>query len=146
MDADLFRDEAAPVRRTLARRACDGLRALRPPRWLHSLKARLMLGSLLTLLLSLLAVTWQMGRHAEAGLLRQAQDRQLAEAERTSAALAHGLSALTAGLAHFADITGPARWSDPEAVADDLARHLMPGTALSSVFVGQSSPHGVPGV
>lgn len=99
-----------------------------------------MLGSLLTLLLSLLAVTWQMGRHAEAGLLRQAQDRQLAEAERTSAALAHGLSALTAGLAHFADITGPARWSDPEAVADDLARQLMPGTALSSVFVGQSSP------
>ncbi len=136
MDADLFVDEAVPVRRTLPQRVAAMLASVRPPRWLRTLKTRLLLGALLTLLLTLFAAIWQMSRHAEAGLLRQAEGRQLAEAELMSAALSRSLAALNARLAVAAATTDVAAWLDPERAAADLARRLMPGSVLSSVFVG----------
>ncbi len=136
MDADLFVDEAAPGRRTVPQRVAGMLASVRPPRWLRTLKARLLFGALLTLLLTLFAATWQMSRHAEAGLLRQAEGRQLAEAERMGAALSRSLAALNARLAEIAATTDVAAWLEPERAAADLARRLMPGSVLSSVFVG----------
>lgn len=136
MDADLFVDEAAPVRRTALRRVAGMLASVRPPRWLRTLRARLLLGALLTLLLTLFAVAWQMSRHAEAGLLRQAEGRQLAEADLMSAALSRSLAVLNARLAEIGATTDAAAWLEPERAAADLARRMMPGSVLSSVFAG----------
>lgn len=136
MDADLFADLDQPVRRAWFETLWQKLSALRLPRWLRTLKARLLLGSLLTLLLALVAVTWQMARHAEQGLLQQAERRQLAAVDLASATVGRSLDVLKSRLASLAEQTATEDWRDPERAAQALARSLMPGTPFASVYAG----------
>jgi diguanylate cyclase len=137
MDADLFADVAQPIHRAWFTRLWERMSAWRLPRWLRTLKARLLLGSLLTLLLTLIAVTWQMTRHAEQGLLRQAEMRHLADVDAASANIGHSLDLLKARLAATAEQTPADDWRDPERAVQSLARGLMPGTPFASMFAGQ---------
>jgi diguanylate cyclase (GGDEF)-like protein/PAS domain S-box-containing protein len=137
MDADLFVDLDQPVRRAWHRQAWDRVSTLRLPRWIKTLKSRLLAGSLLALLLTLAAVTWQMARHAERGLLQQAEQRQLSDADLASAAVGRSLDVLKARLAAIAAQTPAADWEQPEAVTQALVRGLMPGSPFASVFAGQ---------
>lgn len=137
MDADLFLDSDAPLaRRHWWTRLGAWLRALRLPRGIGTLKARLMLGSLLAMLAALALVTLLMQFHAEQGLLSQAEGRGRDEAERTAAALAHGVAELQLRVAQAIQAMPQTVVDDPHRAAATLASQVLPSTPLASVFFG----------
>jgi diguanylate cyclase (GGDEF)-like protein/PAS domain S-box-containing protein len=122
MDADLFANDSPAAPPPRWQRWRD---ALRPARWLGTLKLRLAVGALLALLAGMGWVAWQMGQVAERELIAQAQWREQQEAQRIAAVVGQRLAELQRALASLAGATDPATVENPQLLQAFLGRQAM---------------------
>ncbi len=130
MDADLF--EAGP-----AGASGDAPAGARPRPWqrFDTLKARLTLGGLFALLLVMALTAWQLSDVAERDLLRQAQQREQQDVQRTAALIGRRVGELQSALAAVAVQLDAATIADPRRLADFLAAQPVLRAMSSNVFV-----------
>lgn len=135
MEADLFLEEPAAPQRSWASALRALWRRLRPLRWLGSLQLRLALGGLLVLIAAMAAITALMARHTEEGLVEAQRLHALADAQQTAAGIGRALDQMFAATERAAAPLTHTSFDNPQALAAELARSLLPASPLANVFV-----------
>jgi diguanylate cyclase len=133
MDADLFAD-AAPVAAEGWRPRVGAFLARQAwPEWLGSLKLRIAAGGTVALLLGIAVTAWQLTGHAERDLLRQAHEREAAQARWQAANLGARVRHMNMALDRAA-AQWPAASTDAAALVRLLEVQLLPGTLFTNAY------------